>query len=204
MADSLHEQLTATKRAHILNAAGQVFAEKGFHATTVRDVARRAGVADGTIYNYFENKHALLLGLFDELTRTVRGNVDPAGLAELDLRGFLRVSFSHPLQAFQASQFELFRVILSEVMVDRELGERFQAQILAPMIEGGEGFARMWAARHGVTLARGGLNMRVVCGLVIGLLVQRALGDETLVAAWDDLPGALADLLLGGLVPDEA
>ena len=39
----------ASRRAQILEAAARVFAEQGFHATSVREVARAAGVADGTI-----------------------------------------------------------------------------------------------------------------------------------------------------------
>lgn len=53
------------KRALITDAAVEVFAEKGFHQARVSDIARRAGVADGTIYLYFKNKEDLLLSLFE-------------------------------------------------------------------------------------------------------------------------------------------
>lgn len=54
------------KRARILEAAIKVFAERGFHSATVAEIARAAGVADGTIYLYFKSKDDLLLRLFDE------------------------------------------------------------------------------------------------------------------------------------------
>ena len=54
------------KRARILESAVKVFAEKGFFGATVAEVARAAGVADGTIYLYFKSKDELLLTLFDE------------------------------------------------------------------------------------------------------------------------------------------
>lgn len=54
------------KRSLITEAAVEVFAEKGFHQARVSDVARRAGVADGTIYLYFKNKEDLLLSIFEE------------------------------------------------------------------------------------------------------------------------------------------
>ncbi len=54
------------KRARILDAAIKVFAERGFHTATVAEIARAAGVADGTIYLYFKGKDDLLLRLFDE------------------------------------------------------------------------------------------------------------------------------------------
>src|SRR5947207_6789506 len=54
------------KRARIIDAAIKVFAERGFHTATVAEIARAAGVADGTIYLYFKSKDDLLLRLFDE------------------------------------------------------------------------------------------------------------------------------------------
>ena len=57
---------TNDKRARILDAAIKVFAERGFHSATVAEIARVAGVADGTIYLYFKGKDDLLLRLFDE------------------------------------------------------------------------------------------------------------------------------------------
>lgn len=56
----------ADKHDLILDAAIAVFAEKGFHHARISDVARRANVADGTIYLYFRNKDDLLLSIFEE------------------------------------------------------------------------------------------------------------------------------------------
>lgn len=55
------------KRRAIIEAAIEIFANKGFHKTKVSDVARQAGVADGTVYLYFDNKDDLLIRSFDEL-----------------------------------------------------------------------------------------------------------------------------------------
>src|SRR5437773_7869061 len=70
MKDSIQEQLIAARRNQILDAATKVFGEKGFHQATIKDIAREAGIADGTIYNYFENKMALMLGILDRLNET--------------------------------------------------------------------------------------------------------------------------------------
>jgi TetR/AcrR family fatty acid metabolism transcriptional regulator len=55
------------KRRRILDAAVRVFARKGYFAARVSDIAKKAGVADGTIYLYFRNKEDLLVRLFDEV-----------------------------------------------------------------------------------------------------------------------------------------
>jgi TetR/AcrR family fatty acid metabolism transcriptional regulator len=54
------------RRKQILRAAVEVFAERGFHRTRVSDIARRAGVAYGLIYHYFESKDHVLESVFSE------------------------------------------------------------------------------------------------------------------------------------------
>jgi TetR/AcrR family transcriptional regulator, fatty acid metabolism regulator protein len=54
------------KRERILHAAVKVFAKSGFFAARVSEVAKAAGVADGTIYLYFKSKDELLVSLFED------------------------------------------------------------------------------------------------------------------------------------------
>ena len=56
---------TGNKRERILDAAVVEIARRGYAATTVAMIARRAGVADGTIYLYFKNKDEILVQLFE-------------------------------------------------------------------------------------------------------------------------------------------
>ena len=53
------------KRERILAAAERIFARHGFFAARVSEIAREAGVADGTIYLYFKSKDDLLISLFE-------------------------------------------------------------------------------------------------------------------------------------------
>src|SRR6187402_2020195 len=53
------------KRERILTAAERVFAKSGFFSARVSDIAREAGVADGTIYLYFKSKDEVLISLFE-------------------------------------------------------------------------------------------------------------------------------------------
>ena len=54
------------KRAAILRAGVKVFAEKGYFNSKVADVARVAGIADGTVYLYFKSKEEILHSIFDQ------------------------------------------------------------------------------------------------------------------------------------------
>lgn len=62
---------TGDKYHRILEAAVKVFAEKGFHQSTISQIAREAGVADGTIYLYFKNKDDILVQFFQYKTKQV-------------------------------------------------------------------------------------------------------------------------------------
>ncbi|MDY6854543.1 MAG: TetR/AcrR family transcriptional regulator [Thermodesulfobacteriota bacterium] len=54
------------KHKRILQAAIKVFAQNGFYNSKVSEIAKEAGVADGTIYLYFKNKDDILISLFEE------------------------------------------------------------------------------------------------------------------------------------------
>ncbi|MCK6547928.1 TetR family transcriptional regulator [Myxococcota bacterium] len=54
------------KRRRIVDAAVEVFAEKGFFGARVAEIAEAAGVADGTIYLYFKSKDDILIAIFEE------------------------------------------------------------------------------------------------------------------------------------------
>lgn len=58
-----------SKRERILRAAVDVFAQNGYFNAKVSEIAKAAGVADGTIYLYFDNKEDVLITIFREHTR---------------------------------------------------------------------------------------------------------------------------------------
>jgi len=81
------------KRERILAAAERVFAKNGFFAARVSEIAKDAGVADGTIYLYFKSKDDLLISLFENRMKQVIAMLErvTAGKAPVDaLRSFIR------------------------------------------------------------------------------------------------------------------
>jgi len=85
------------KKPQIIDAAIKVFAEKGFYNSKVADVARAAGIADGTIYLYFKNKDDLLISLFEtkveELLDTFKNALLAFKTAKDKLNEFIRLYF---------------------------------------------------------------------------------------------------------------
>jgi TetR/AcrR family fatty acid metabolism transcriptional regulator len=82
------------KYHQILEAAVKVFARQGFHQSTVAQIAKEAGVADGTIYLYFKNKDDILVQFFRFRTKQVfasfREAVDGAETSTDKLRKLVR------------------------------------------------------------------------------------------------------------------
>src|SRR4051812_6962204 len=74
------------RREAILSAALEEFSASGFAAARLDDVARRAGVAKGTIYLYFRDKEALFQELVRAMIGPVVGAIEAAPLAELPAR----------------------------------------------------------------------------------------------------------------------
>jgi len=100
-ADINKKSKTNGKYHQILDAAIKVFAQQGFHQATISQIAREAGVADGTIYLYFKNKEDIMVNFFGYKTKQVFGRfreeVDKADNA----RDKLRVLIKRHLEEFQ-------------------------------------------------------------------------------------------------------
>jgi AcrR family transcriptional regulator len=91
--------MTATARSRaILATASRLFAEKGYGQTTTAEIAREAGVAEGTLYHHFGSKDGIFLTLFDE---TMEGYL--AGIEGILARG---ATGRETLSAFARFHFE--------------------------------------------------------------------------------------------------
>ena len=132
------------KYHRILNAAVRVFAENGFHQATISQIAREAGVADGTIYIYFKNKKDILSHFFNHTTREVfdrfRDAVDREEGAENKLRSLIRTH----LAEFQKYR-DMAVVFQREALLARQVSEedikaitRMYLDILDEIIRNGQ------------------------------------------------------------------
>src|SRR4030095_262997 len=105
------------KRQRILDAAKRRFGRLGLRATTMQDIAQEAGVAVGTIYQFFPDKDALMLAWVDEHRQLIRAQwedvVGRRGAADDKLREFIRVLF-HTVRAVREEPAisEITRVVL--------------------------------------------------------------------------------------------
>lgn len=121
--------LSEERRKQILAAAIKVFAAKGFERATIAEIAREAGLAEGSIYNYFKNKGDLLIGLPRQILRPrmedlqrMAGSSSPEellGAIARTILGAIRENAS------------VFRIILSAIpSMNQKLRDQYMEQVL--------------------------------------------------------------------------
>jgi AcrR family transcriptional regulator len=111
--------LIEERREQILKAAIEVFGEKGFERATIADVARRAGVAEGSIYNYFKNKGDLLVGIPRQIVQLPVQAIAPL-LEQSNVPGAVSpekvlTAIAQNLVAIFHQNSQIFRVLISAV-----------------------------------------------------------------------------------------
>jgi AcrR family transcriptional regulator len=145
---------SAERRQAILAAALDEFSQAGFAAARLDDVAKRAGVAKGTIYLYFRDNESL----FQELVRSMLAPViesiealgsagtsaDPLGAHIIDL--FMR-------EIYETRRKEVIRLIMTEGRRFPQLAEFYYREVLARALASMRGLLRRAAARGEVPAA---------------------------------------------------
>jgi len=199
--DPIREQLIEARRNQILDAAATVFAEKGFHRATTKEIARIAGVSEGTIYNYFDSKADLLIGIMTRLAELENLDQELADALQSDARDFLVTIFRDRMGLVQ-QRVETIQAIMPEILVNPALRERFRQQFLQPTVMLFEQYIQTRVELGHIRPLNVPLAVRVVQSMFVGLLVLRIiLGDELLQSEWDELPEVLATILFDGLSP---
>lgn len=188
----------AEREAEILEAARKVFAEQGYAAAAVAEVAARAGVVEGTVYAYFDSKRALLIAVmkqfYEELISETERGLDAVRGTENRLRFVIR----HHLDTF-ARELGLCRLIVSEARPDvalydeaiLDLNRRYTGLALRVLEEG---------------VRDGSLRSDLVPSVTRDLLyggIEHAVWRSVFTGAPLDAAGLadqLSDALLGGIL----
>jgi AcrR family transcriptional regulator len=89
--------LASERREHLVRLAAELFAKKGFQATTVREIADEAGILSGSLYHHFDSKESIvdevLSNFFDELLAANRAALDSGGDPREVISELVRIAF---------------------------------------------------------------------------------------------------------------
>lgn len=124
---TLRQRLKSATRDAILEAAAKVFAADGAAKARVEDIAAEAGIAVGTVYNYFEDRTALVTALLETRTKSLFEALDEVeSSAAADVRGDAVAAFQDRLGRFVTAlgaHFDVNHSLLSALLdEERERG----------------------------------------------------------------------------------
>src|SRR5713101_8660683 len=115
-------------RDKILQAALEVFAEKGYHRALVDDIVRASGTSKGAVYHHFPNKEAVFLALVDDFATRLAAAVGAAVGARQGALGKVEGALMAALATFAENQ-RLARLILLEAVSLGPLYQRKRAEV---------------------------------------------------------------------------
>jgi len=124
------------RRQAILVAALDEFSQAGFAAARLDDVAKRAGVAKGTIYLYFRDKETLFQEIVRDMLAPVVGSIEALGKADvpmLDLAERIVALFVHEI--YETRRRDVIRLILTEGRRFPHLAEFYYREVLARVLK---------------------------------------------------------------------
>ena len=140
-------------RNEILDAAEAVFSEKGYHGTTVEDVAARAEFSVGTLYNFFAGKDELYNVLIEERLQQLRDDafeiLDQADGTEDIIKMYIKGKIE-----LSQKYFSFGKLYMRERLGDRFSGNKLWTEVVAPVHK--EIFERL------LTIFREGLKQGVL------------------------------------------
>ena len=216
---SRSERRAAARRQQILDGAARVFADKGFARATTKEIAQAADVSEGTIYNYFDSKEDLLIGLIgrvaemqlggtgltlsDESRGQLGAMADSMVMREAmahDLRGFLNNSFRWR-QSFVAQHRPMLQALLAEMLVNPEFRVQYSRHLVDPFISQFKRQVERRILAGEVRPIDASLAVRYLFAVNLGMLGLLIMGDSLLEEKWEtqELVQGLTDFVLKGI-----
>ena len=197
MRSSQTEKDTRTK---ILQAALKLFAKRGYDGTTTKDLAKKAGVAEGTLFRHFNNKKAILIevataGWVDILTDLL------TELSEMgSYKAVSQVMRRRMLNMRQNS--DLMRVCFVEAQYHPELRDTIQAEVIDKMTNVAEAFFET-AMDKGIYRR---MNPKIVAKVFLGIFAIAGFSEETIMnpdaspQAMQEMAEGISDIFLRGVL----
>jgi AcrR family transcriptional regulator len=193
-------QSEAETRTRILKTAERLFARQGFDGTTTRDLAQAAGVAEGTLFRYFENKKAILVEVatqgWIEILTDLLTEFSEMG----SYKAVAQVMRRRMLNLHQNA--DMLRVCFMEAQFHADLRDRIQSEVINKMTDVAEAFFQT-AMEQGIYRP---MNPRIVARVFLGMFAVAGFSDETIMEptaspqAMQEMAEGLADIFLNGVL----
>lgn len=184
----------------ILVAAQTLFARHGYDGTTTKELAEKAGIAEGTLFRHFTNKKAILvevatqgwIELLTDLLTELSGMANYEAISHVMYKRMLRLG----------TNYDMMRVCFMEVQYHPDLRDRIRSEVIEKMTDVAEAFFQT-AMERGVYRR---MNPRIIAQVFLGMFVVAGFSHETIaqpVASpqeMKEMAEGLADIFLNGVL----
>lgn len=176
--EDVKRERTTRRQRQILDAALDVFSRRGFGEATTAEIARSAGIAEGTIYNYYRSKRDLVVALIrdsidtDRLARAI--DEAPDGAGEMLLGRLIEDRLDMGL-----GNADRLLVLTSEVHHDASLREQYVEEVARPILSRLEDYLKSGVRRGTFRDLDAGLVARALWGMVMGLSIIHVLEGKS-------------------------
>jgi AcrR family transcriptional regulator len=195
------ERRIAQRKEQIMTGAVKVFAEKGFHRATTKDIALAADVAEGTIYNYFQTKEAILWEIISQVAQLSQRQQVLEASVEQDPAQFFITHFVERLHTI-APAYEMILAVLPEILASAELRKQYNTMLIQPAIQMVESHLQARVGQGQLVMRDMALSARILVGMIFGLQLLYLIGDEMVQTNWHQpqhLAEELAQVLMNGI-----
>ncbi|MCD1257970.1 TetR/AcrR family transcriptional regulator [Paenibacillus athensensis] len=174
------EEKMTDKQMKIVQAAVEVFAEKGFAGSSTSEIAQKAGVAEGTIFRHYKTKKELLLSIVAPImTRLVAPFAirDFTKVLDADytkFEDFLRAVLRNRLE-FTRKQFPVLKILLHEIAFHDELKDQFKDLVAKQVYSRAERAVRHFQAQGQLIELPAPTTIRLIVSTFIGFVLVRFL-----------------------------
>lgn len=197
------------KKDIILDTAVKIFSQKGFDAATTSEIAREAGVAEGTIFRYFKTKKELLLGTIEKFSKflgeiliTDRINKIIKQYNKDDYKGILLAIAKDRMTIFD-EYWEVIQVIMNEMQYHKELKDYFLNNVVQKGKVVLEEFIQSGIDNGYFRDVHPTIAARMLLGNLGIFLLQRKLAPELIKIDDDRQLEIIIDLIFEGLSKKE-
>jgi AcrR family transcriptional regulator len=172
------ERITKKREKQILDAALSVFSEKGYGVATIPDIATKAGLAVGSIYNYYPSKRELFIAVIKYFII----NAPLLDLIDELPNGDIDVTFSqimhNRLNLIDDTDISRMPFLMAEIQREPELKEMWAKEFLQPFFTKLVKVYRNLGETGRFTISNPEITTRIIGGMIVGFLMLRIMEGE--------------------------
>jgi AcrR family transcriptional regulator len=183
------EEKLTEKQKKIIMAAIESFSEKGYAATSTSEIAKKAGVAEGTIFRHYKTKKDLLMGIVSPMMAKL---IAPFVIKDLykvinheyeHFEDFLRAMMENRIE-FLKNNMPLIKILIQEIPFHPELKEQFKEHIAMKVFDRFASLAEYYQKKGQIIEIPAYSAVRMTFTSIFGFLIARYLILPE--ADWDD------------------